>query len=310
MTRIGMKTIGTALAAAGLAVFLAGCKPADFGPKSADYKAAHTAHYHPGVQRREAGAATTRPEAGTAAADFRFGGGPAGLPILFVNGESITIPEVLEPLYDDLAIRAKSLSEASYRDYLLHHVADQINTEISRVIIFQEAKRTFPDKADEAFAKEADNIVTEIIDNRFGGVRARYEEHLKAVGLSSPEMKERIKRQLMVSQYLHEHFKAMLRNPTRAELLKYYREHAAEFTTPPRGEMFVIEIPLEVKLKRELASATAEQVAAARKEALADIRRAREELASGVEFADVARQYSPESRPKRGGAVAQSARAP
>jgi hypothetical protein len=301
---VNSKILTTTLAIA-LAASLPGCKKADYGPKQADYKQAHTAHYHPDVKRSPGGTvAASQPEATTRPADFRFGGkGPAGTPILFVNTEAITIPEVLEPLYDDLVERSKSLSEASYRDYLIRRVVDQVNLDISRVIIFQEAKTTFPDKADEAFAKETDKIIREMIDNRYGGVHARYEEHLKTVGVSAPEMKERIKKQLMVSQYLHEHFKPLIQNPSRAELFKYYQQHKADFATAPRAELFIVEIPLEAELQRALAAATPEQIAAARQRALTRIRRAREELDSGVEFAEVARQYSRGLQAARGGEV-------
>jgi len=302
MTRHTTRTSVIAATAAALAVWVTGCKEPDFGPKRADYKLAHTAHYHPDVDRHPETAAT-QPEAATQPADFRFGHGPVGSPILFVNSEAITVPEVLESIYEDLATRARSLSETSYRDYLIRRVAEQIGTEISRVIVYQEAKKTFPDKADEAFTKEADKIVTEITDNRFGGVRARYEQHLKTIGLSAPEMKERIKRQLMVAQFLREHFKPLIQNPSRSELLKYYREHQADFLTPPKADMLIIEIPLEAELNRPLANATSDQIAVARDRALAKIRRARDELDSGIDFADIARQYSRGLQAARGGAV-------
>lgn len=43
-----------------------------------------------------------------------------------------------------------------------------------------------------------------MINTRFGGVKARYEAHLKAMDLTFKEMKERTKRQMMVSQFLRE----------------------------------------------------------------------------------------------------------
>lgn len=303
MTGRKRSALGAALAWMGLWVVVSGCKQADFGPKHADYQAAHTAHYHPDVQRAPNGQANAQAPAATQPVDFHFGGGRTGSPILFVNSEAITVPQVLEPLYDDLSKNARSLSEIAYRDYLIRQVARQISDEISAVIIFQEAKQTFPEKADEAFAKEADNIITEAINNRYGGVRARYEEHLKTVGLTSAEMKERTKRRLMISQYLHEHFKTLLRNPSRAELMKYYQEHKADFATTAKAELFIIEAPVEVELKKPLAAATTEELAGARQSALSKMRRAREEIESGVEFGEVARQYSHGLQAARGGAV-------
>lgn len=290
-----------ATGAVSLAIFVAGCKEPEYGPKRADYAVAHTARYHPDVQRQES--AATRPETTTQPADFRFGAAPAGTPILFVNGEAITVPEVLEPLYDDLAQRAKSLTEEAYRDYLVRRVSEQVAIEISRVMIYQEAVKSLPDKADEAFAKETDKIITDMINNRFGGVRARYEAYLRTVGLGMPEMKERLKRQLIVAQFLRDRFKPLIQSPSRGELLAYYRAHLDEFTTPASAEMFLIEIPLETDPKARPGSATIEQTVAARNQALAKARRAQEELESGVPFADVARQYSRGLQAARGGAV-------
>lgn len=298
----------TALACAAICVAgglatLSGCKQADRGPKHADYQVAHTAHYHPDVHRDASGHATSQPASTTQPTDFRFGGGPLGSPILFVNAQAITVPQVLEPLYDDLCKNACTLSEGSYRNYLIQEVARQINDEISAVIIFQEAKKTFPDKADEAFGKEADKWITDVINNQYGGVYARYEEHLQAVGITSTEMKERTKRRMMIAQYLHEHFKPLLREPTRAELMKYYAEHKADFTTAARAEMFIIEVPVSAVLKKTPSAATSAELAGARMDALAQIRRAREELESGVDFGTVARQYSQGLQAVRGGAV-------
>lgn len=301
LARTNIRKLITTIAALAMAGGLSGCKEPDFGPKRADYKIAHSAVYHPDVKRGSP--AATQPESTTQPADFQFGQGPAGIPILFVNGEAVTVPEILEPIYDDLARRAQSLTPEAYRDYLVRRVAEQIGIEISRVMIYQEARQNLPDKADEVFSREADKLISDVIHNRFGGVRARYEAHLKTIGLTTAEMKERAKRQLMVSQYLRERFKPLIQNPTRSELLAYYQAHKADFSTAPRAEMFLIEIPLEAELGMELSKATSEQIAAARERALAHIRRAREELESGVPFADVARQYSRGLQAARGGTI-------
>lgn len=102
--------------------------------------------------------ATTRP-AEAQPASFQFGAVGVGSPVMVVNNEPVTISEVLEPMIDDLARRAKSLSENAYRDYLTRRIVEQVGLEISRIIIYQEAKKTFPDKAEEAFAKEADSVL-------------------------------------------------------------------------------------------------------------------------------------------------------
>jgi hypothetical protein len=116
-------------------------------------------------------------------------------------------------------------------------------------------------------------------------------------------MKERIKRRIMISQYLHEHFKPLIQNPGRTELFRYYQEHKSEFMTSPKAEMFIIELPFENELESRRASKEGDVVAAAKADALAKLRRAREELDSGVSFTDAARQYSKGLQAANGGAV-------
>lgn len=275
-----------------------GCEEPQTGPKRAGYREATVAHYHPDV----APEATTRPAA-TRPADFQFGMSGVGSPVMMVNGEPVTVPEILEPMIEDLTAKAKGLSEISYREYLTRRIVEQTSLEISRVLIYQEARKTFPEKADEIFTKEADRLIQDVVNARFSGVMARYEAHLKALDLSLPEMKERAKRQLMISQFLGEKFRPLLQNPPRGELLKYYREHEAEFTTPARAELFLIEVPILAELKEPMDQATAQEIAEARGRAVAQIRRAREEIESGIPFADVARQYSRGLQAARGGVV-------
>lgn len=303
--RMVLRHVAAGLIAAALATST-GCDKPKTGPKRADHAAAHSTYYHPDVQRRPTGqpeTAASRPEAATQPVDFRFGRDPAGSPVMFVNGENLTVADVLEPIIDDLAPRSRSLSENAYRDFLVRRVVEQISMEISRIMIYQEARKTFPDKLDEAFAKEADKIIQEVIANRFGGVKARYEAHLKALDLTLPEMKERAKRQVMVGNYLRERFKPMIQNPPRSELLKYYQQHRDEFTTPAKAELFLIEIPIEAELGKPLTSALPDEMAAARERALNRLVRAREEIESGIAFADVARQYSKGLQAARGGEV-------
>ncbi|MEP0843246.1 MAG: peptidyl-prolyl cis-trans isomerase [Phycisphaerae bacterium] len=276
-----------------------GCDKPQPTARQLAYRQATTAHYHPDLVNRppETQPAESRP------ADFQFGARGAGSPVMVVNGEPVSVADVLEPMIEDLAAKAKGLSEAAYRDYLTQRIIEQTGLEISRVLIYQEARKTFPDKAGEVFAKEADKFVQEVVNARFGGVFARYEAHLKALDLTLADVKERAKRQMMVSQFLHERFKPLVQNPSRAELLKYYHEHEADFTTPEKAELFLIEVPLSVELKKPLGQATDAERAAARERALAQVRRAREEIESGVPFADVARQYSKGLQAALGGAV-------
>ncbi|GMU23616.1 MAG: hypothetical protein AMXMBFR13_36940 [Phycisphaerae bacterium] len=280
---------------------LAGCDKPNTGPKRADHAAAHTARYHPDVQRRAATRPADEGESTTKPADFQFGANPVGSPIMFVNGEAVAVQDILEPLIEDLSEKARTLSEEGYRNYLISKVVEQISIEISRILVAQQAKEDFPDKLNELLEKEADRMITDVVNARFGGVHARYEAHLKAMDLTVKEMKERAKRQAMVTEFLHKRFKPMIQNPPRAELYRYYQQHLDDFTTPERAELLLIEIPLAAQLGKPLSAASSQEIAGAREEARQRLQRALQELESGIPFGDVARQYSKGLQASRGG---------
>jgi parvulin-like peptidyl-prolyl isomerase len=290
----------------GLAVALGGCNDKDPGPKRADDKEAHAHRYHPAVTRDTGGAPLTRP-AETAPAEPSYNPaatpGPVGSPVMFVNADCITIPEILEPILDELTKESRALSERDYGESVIRLVRNQIDFQVSTLVVYQRAKNKYSDKKiQEAFDKEVDRRVQDIINDRFGGVFARYEAHLKALDFTLSDMKDRVKRQIMVQEFLREQLRPMLQEPPRRELFKYYQAHLAEFTTPEKAELLLIEIPLAEELGKSPALASASELAAARQKARGRLARAREELESGIDFATVAKAYSRGALASEGGA--------
>jgi hypothetical protein len=301
LRRLLLTTVGTMLVCA------AGCEKPSTGPKREDDKAAHSARYHPQVHRdtqspgSQPAGATTRPFAMSVPAEIPSG--PAGSPVLFVNGKPITVQEVLEPILPDLIDEARAaISEQDYYRTVAKIVSEEVRRQATTIVVYEQAKKKLPDKADEVLEKDAERAVQRYIDARFGGVRARYEAHLKALDLTMKDITERAKRQMLVAHFLRERFEPLISEPRRQELLRYYQAHVAEFTTPAKAELFLIEIPVQEELGGPLAQATAGQVTAARQEARRRLERAREEIDSGVEFTAVAKRYSKGAYHDKGGA--------
>src|SRR5690242_9309709 len=78
---------------------LSGCDSKKEGPKRADHAAAHTLRYHPDIMRHETPDApdptvSTQPAATTPSDETASIRGPMGSPVMFVNGESVTVMEV------------------------------------------------------------------------------------------------------------------------------------------------------------------------------------------------------------------------
>ncbi|HSW47166.1 MAG TPA: peptidyl-prolyl cis-trans isomerase [Phycisphaerae bacterium] len=301
--RIPRRIVG--LSAALTAAALVGCDQKPAGPKRSDHEAAHTPRFHPDVPRADA-TGTTAPataHAVTQPSDITFADlGLVGCPVLFVNSETVTVQEVLEPIIQDLTQKAASMPLAGYRNHVFRTVNNQIDFVISMIVLNQEAKDKYSDeKQQQAFDKEADRLARDVVNRRFGGVTTRYEAHLKALGLTMDDIKARAKRQAMVTQFLHDQFKPMATDPSRRELLRYYQTHMDEFSSPPRAQLLLIEIPLDKLLDKPLHRASRDEVQRARSEARVQLARAREELESGVDFASVARGYSKGIRAGQGG---------
>jgi len=288
------------------ALTLPGCEDKPVGPKRADDRAAHARVYHPDIHRptspRTAAAPASRPASDDIMPVFDLQG-PVGSPVLFVNGEPITVMEIIEPIIDDLERDARILSPQEYVNSATRLVRNQVDYQVSTLCVYQEARKTFSNKRfQEALDKQADDLLKQYVAERYGGVFARFEAHLHAVEMKPEDIKERLKREAMVREYMRERFRPLLREPPRREILQYYQTHKDEFTTPAKAELFLIEVPYEAMLTKPADRATEADWAAARAAARARIERAREELESGVEFEAVARAYSKGPLAEQGGA--------
>jgi len=298
--------------AAGLCwAFVLGCEKPPSGPKRSDHKDAHTARYHPAVRRSQTTASATpvapsganNSAAPSATRPANATAGPVGTPVLFVNDDVIAIQDVLEPIRQDLLAQSQQLGARDYADYLLRIVSDELRRQISTIVVYQKAKADFPEDAKEMLDKKASELIDNVINTRFGAVRARYEEHLESLDLTMDDMKQRARRQILVSQFMQDRLTPMLQEPPRHELLKLYNTRIDAFTTTAKAELFLIEIPLADELgKKPLERATAQELADVRQQARGQLERAREELDSGVEFGAVARRYSKGIRKADGGA--------
>jgi hypothetical protein len=288
-----------------LALICSGCDNEKKGPKRSDHQAAHTEHYHPDITRTAplkgeiARSTESQPATQPVAAS---GPGPVGTPVLFVNNEPVTVPEILEPILQNLKNDSTKLPPQAYYMAVRRNVREQIDLHVSTLLIHQEAKNNYPEKAMEEFDKEVDRRIKDVVNDRYQGIYARYEAQLKAMDMTMADVKGRIKRQLLVTQYMRDKFKPMLHEPPRRQLYTYYQDHLTDFTTPERAELFLIEVPVDALLGKPRNLSTAQDIADAHSKAVAQLKRAHEELESGVEFTAVARAYSKGIKASQGGA--------
>jgi len=308
--RSGLRRAGRCLQmlVAALAAFGAGCQDKPAGPRRADHQAAHAPRYHPDIRRspatatQESAASPDEPPDPGALLDTRPAGGEGVSPVMFVNGHVLSVQDILEPILGELIRASRSLGPQGYQRFLAERVTQQIQMQINTLLIYHEAKKSFPEKANEVLDKEVDKELSSYINAEFGGVRTRFEARLLELGMTEADVKERIRRQIMVAQFQHQKFKPLLREPPRRELQRYYESRLDQFSTPEKAELFLIEIPLAEILGKPPGQADAAELERARHQARAELEAAAAELAAGAAFETVARKYSRGAKASAGGA--------
>jgi len=221
---------------------------------------------------------------------------------LLVNGEEITVEEVLDPIRAHLERAAATLSYTPYRDEVQRVVGQQIWQLVNEVLVYRDARKTLNERVDQALDKEVERLIQARIDREFDGLQARFESHLAELGWSMDRVRELVRRQVLVSEFLRQRLKEAVPEPSRQELYAYYQQHLAEYRRPASAELFLIEIPVADLVDESQAAGEASAHLQARRQALEVARRARQEIDSGVAFAAVARSYSKGLKAPDGGA--------
>lgn len=297
-----MKTLLVMFVAGSIAVLAAGCQPVEWKwpwaqqgpPKQVHPSTASDADSNesPAVYETSGAepARTTVPEDGVGSAR------------LLVNGEEITVEDVLDPIMPQLAAKAAVAQPDEYRAFAQEIIGARIWQLVNEVLVYRDAQRTIDERYKDPINKEIDRLIQDRINQQFDGREARFDAHLTQLGITRERVRELARRQVVVSQYLRMRFEEGVREPTREELLDYYQTHMADFQSPASAELYLIEVPISEFREdgSSIGNATAE--IEARRKARETAERAREEVASGINFGAVARQYSHGLKASEGGA--------
>jgi len=222
--------------------------------------------------------------------------------ILVVNRDIITVEDILAPIRADLERMVKQLPAAQYMRQMQAKVSARIWQEINLLLVYQQAAQDLDDERNAAIERAVDAQIKQRINEEFGGIESRFEKYLADIGQSLERERQRVRRELVAMSFLEEHIRAKLTPPRRAELEAYYNAHRDEFHRPAQAELFLIEVAVSEFLDRPINQASPAELAEARTKARRRIERAAQELASGVDFAAVAKTYSVGLHAKEGGA--------
>ncbi len=222
--------------------------------------------------------------------------------VLSVNGETVGPEELWRGMHEELPQKAAELSYAEYQTYVEGRAAQVITDKITEMLLYQQASLELPSEADGRIDAYVDEEIRGIVTTDFGGVERRYEKHLEAQGRTLDEVREGLRRQVVVTSYLERELKPKVPEPTRAELVAAFGEYADSLRRPPRRRMSLIDVRILDRLPADLDNPTRDQWQEARAEALSLVQTAQTELGSGVPFPEVAKRCSGGLHAAEGGA--------
>lgn len=236
--------------------------------------------------------ASTRPAASAPAASQRSGmvSVGAGRDVLQINDEIVTVEDILRPIRAKLEKAAASMSSNDYYAFVIRAVRDQLVADVSQRLVWKEASRSINEEMQKRIDAVVDQLERDRINRDFAGRESRYEEAIVREGRTRLQVREELRRHVVVQQYIRDRLVPQV-SVTRRDLLRYYEQHKAEFSRPARVEMFLIDIPLRALLKSSELSDDA-KIAAARKAARERLEEARGKLLAGEPFDKIAREYS------------------
>ncbi len=181
--------------------------------------------------------------------------------VLVINGDTLTVEDILKPVRGELERKAASLTPARYHTEMQESLANRIRSEARDLLLYQQASRRVSEPEQQAFDKYVDQEIRDIVNKKYGGRQTRYEKELAANGSSLSQERDRIRRDLIIIRYLRQTVSSNVAEPTRAELWHFFQEHKAELAKAERREMHLIEQSKDAEGRTTLEQARAELAA-------------------------------------------------
>jgi parvulin-like peptidyl-prolyl isomerase len=220
---------------------------------------------------------------------------------LLVNGETITVNDILEPISPQLEKLCDELPPPTYLSRAAELIRQQIIEMVAEHLIWRKAKQMLNEDMEKSLKKSVDKMEKDRINREFQGRETMYDKYLAKHGKTRDEVRERLRRSIVIDSYLRERLLPLVPNPRKQELLSYYKANSAEFSQSGKREMFLIDVPVAAFLEPRRRVSEAD-VARATEEAKSSIQGAAEALGVGQPFEEVAKRYSRGPNAEQGGA--------
>jgi parvulin-like peptidyl-prolyl isomerase len=237
--------------------------------------------------------------------DLESGPGPSTGAIhsdaLLVNGETIRVADILEPILPVIEQQMRGLPPAAYYERVGELVRQQIVEVVAQQLIWRRAEGEIAEETQPRIDKAVEKMEKERINREFNGSETRYQKYLAGRGKTRSEVRQRLRRSIIIDNYLREHLLSLVAAPRKPELMRYYTAHEEEFSSPAEREMLLIDSPVAafVDGRKVLTEERRQEAAGQARQAIED---AAEALQAGESFEDVVQRYSHGVNKKKGGA--------
>jgi hypothetical protein len=218
--------------------------------------------------------------------------GAIGADMLVVNGEMITVDDIVDPIRPELEHAAATMSPEEYGRHVQEMVAIQIWRQINERLVYRQALSRLGDSMNDVLDAEADRIIRARVNAQFDGRQSRFESYLADIGKSISEVREETRRRMLVADYLRKKFESQVPESTRPQLWRYYVSHSEEFTEPARTELFLIDIAYDAYMEKRGNRPGSADWLQSKEKARQEVDAALAELEAGSAFSDVATSHS------------------
>lgn len=229
-------------------------------------------------------------------------GSTEAVSVMTINKDSITVNDVLGPIREQLAERARTMPPAKYQTYALQRIEATVRRLARDALLHHEASKGLTEPESEMLDSFVDQRIRDGINTEFDGRRTRYEQALLERGTTVEEERDRIHRQLTVVRWIQLNITEGIVDPTRDQLVRVYESRQSALTEVPRREMRLIEVSVLARLPEDVNAPSAAELARARAEARVIAEEARSKLLAGADFAELAERYSDGLHARNGGA--------
>jgi parvulin-like peptidyl-prolyl isomerase len=221
--------------------------------------------------------------------------------VLLVNKETISVNDILEPISPELEKLSGEVPPNIYFGRATELIRQQIIEAVAQQLIWRKAQKDISEDMEKGLKKAVDKMEKERINREFQGRETLYDKYLAKHGKTRAEVRERLRRSIVIDSYLRERLLPLVPNPRKQDLLNYYNANIGEFTKHGRREMYLIDVPVAAFLPLRKSPSPGEAQEATEK-ARAAIEEAAAALAAGESFEAVARRISKGSNAEEGGA--------